>query len=102
MDVVIYTENLYNIVLKIPGVLQISSVATLHAKQTKAPFIEKLRPPGKENIVKFTSYVIGVNILGKYMQSMFDDAGINKKVEVPLSELTKEEMFCNPLLLKPV
>lgn len=60
--------------------------------RNKGPFYRKLRPPGKENIVKFTSYVIGVNILGKYMQSMFDDAEINKKVEVPLSELTKEHL----------
>lgn len=60
--------------------------------QTKGPFYKRPLPPGKENIVKFTSYVIGVNILGKYTQSMFDDAGINKKVEVPLSELTKEHL----------
>lgn len=46
----------------------------------KGPFYRRPLPPGKENIVKLSSQVIGVNTLGKYKQSMFDDAGIDKKV----------------------
>ncbi|XP_062572924.1 zinc finger MYM-type protein 2-like [Saccostrea cucullata] len=46
----------------------------------KGPFYRRPLPPGKENIVKFSSQVVGINTLGKYMQSMFDDAGIDKKV----------------------
>lgn len=34
----------------------------------------------KKNIFKISSQVIGVNALGKCMQSMFDAAGIDKKV----------------------
>ena len=46
----------------------------------KGPFYRRLVPPGKENAKMFSSQVVGVNTLGKYMQSMFDDAGLNKKV----------------------
>lgn len=35
----------------------------------------------KKNIFKISSQVIGVNALGKCMQSMFDAAGIDKKVD---------------------
>ena len=46
----------------------------------KGPFYRRPLSPGKENAKMFSSQVVGVNTLGKYMQSMFGDAGLNKKV----------------------
>ena len=46
----------------------------------KGPFYRRPLPPGKENAKMFSAQVVGVNTLGKYMQSMFDDAGLDKKV----------------------
>lgn len=38
----------------------------------------------KENIVKFSSQIIGVNIFSLYMQAMFDDAGNTKMILITL------------------
>ena len=47
----------------------------------KGPFYRRPLPSPKDGVPRFSLQVVGINTLSKYLQSMFDDAGIDRKVK---------------------
>ena len=47
----------------------------------KGPFYRRPLLSPKDGVPKFSLQVVGINTLSRYLQSMFDDAGIDRKVK---------------------